>query len=326
MITVPQIDSVSLRRYRYFASSDLDDARERIANVFQPSQLVPSSSQAGYAAFMNYVRLANLSFGSLGYGAEMGVEAGEIEDYYLLLACLGGYASVSVGGRRMVIHQSQGVIVSPNTPFGGTFSEDCEQFFVRIDRQAILAYSGLDTIDIDPLVDLRRTELAPWLQQVALLTSSPDMVRLAQREQRVAVELERLLTTLLLSGQPHNSHERTGPLMVLPRTVRRAEAFIAEHACEPLTLADIAEAAGVPMRTLLHSFKQFRNISPMQLVREARMEKARQMLTCAGDGERVSDIALSCGFVNLGRFANAYRMRFGETPSDTLRGSKRRAA
>ena len=35
---------------------------------------------------MNYVRLANLSFGSLGYGAEMGVEAGEIEDYYLLLA------------------------------------------------------------------------------------------------------------------------------------------------------------------------------------------------------------------------------------------------
>ena len=64
------------------------------------------------------------------------------------------------------------------------------------------------------------------------------------------------------AGQPHHSQQRTASAVLLPRTVRRAEAFIVEHACEPLTLADIANAAGVPVRTLLHSFRRFRNVSP----------------------------------------------------------------
>ncbi|SMG11762.1 anthranilate 1,2-dioxygenase regulatory protein AndR [Paraburkholderia susongensis] len=325
MLPVPlQIAPAALRKYRYFESTDVDDTRQRIATVLQPHRLMPGPSQPGHSAYMNYVRLENLAFGSLGYAGAMSVEAGEIEDYYLVILSLSGYADVSVGSRRTIIGQSQGVVVGPSTRFGGTFSGDCEQFFVRVDKQAILAHSGFEHLQMEPVIDLSRPELAPWLAQLQCLTSSPETVALAQRDRRIAVEIERLLVMLLLTGQPHHSQERAQSSVLLPRTVRRAEAYISEHACEPLTLPDIADAAGVPVRTLLHSFRRFRGVSPMQLVREARIERSREMLMRASDTDRVADIALSCGFVNLGRFANAYREKFGETPSDTLRASRQR--
>ncbi|CAE6723723.1 anthranilate 1,2-dioxygenase regulatory protein AndR [Paraburkholderia nemoris] len=320
-----QIEATALRKYRYFESDDLDDTRQRIASVLQPHRLTPGSIHGGRrAAYMNYVRLENLAFGSLCYAGAMGVEAGEIEDYYLVILSLNGYADVSVGGRRTIVSQSQGVVVGPSTSFGGTFSGDCEQFFVRVEKQAILAHSGYDHLQIEPTIDLSRPELVPWLTQLRMLTSSPETVTLAQHNRRVAVEIERLLVMLLLAGQPYHSQERVQPSVLVPRTVRRAEAFIAEHASEPLTLLNIADAAGVPVRTLLHSFKRFRDVSPMQLVRESRIEMSREMLLRASETDRVVDIALSCGFVNLGRFASAYRERFGETPSDTLRVVRQR--
>jgi transcriptional regulator GlxA family with amidase domain len=35
----------------------------------------------------------------------------------------------------------------------------------------------------------------------------------------------------------------------------------------------------------------------------------------------VTGVAFACGFQNLGHFARDYRLRFGELPSETLKGS-----
>jgi AraC-like DNA-binding protein len=325
MLSAPfHIEPSCLRRYRYFESTDVDDTRERIAEVFQPHRLTPGRALRGRSAYMNHARLQKLGFGSLGYAGTMGVEAGELDDYYLVILSLSGYADVSVGSRRTIIGQSQGVVIGPHTHFSGTFSADCEQFFVRIEKEAILSHAGYQHLQMDPTIDLARPELAPWLAQLRMLASSPELVSLAQRDTRVATELERLLVTLFLAGQPHRSHDRPQASMLVPGVVRRAESYIAEHASEPLHLSDIADAAGVPVRTLLHSFRRYRDISPMQLVREARIERSRMLLMRASDTDRVADIALSCGFVNLGRFASTYRERFGESPSETLRVMRQR--
>ncbi|CAB3807007.1 hypothetical protein LMG28688_06463 [Paraburkholderia caffeinitolerans] len=323
------IEPALLRQYRYFESNDVDDTRQRIAAVLQPHRLMPGVARAGHSAYMNHVRIDSLGFGTIGYAGAMGVDAGEIEDYYLAILSLSGYADVTVAGRRAIVGPTQGVIVGPQMRFGGTFSGDCEQFFVRIDKRAMLAHTGYDHLHIEPLLDLTRPELAPWLAQLRLLASSPETIALAQRDRRVAVEFERLLVTMLLAGQPHHCQTRAtpaAPAAFVPRTVKRAKAYIDEHACEPITLANIAQAAGVPVRTLLDSFQRHSHASPMQMVREARLERARDLLLRARDTERVADIALGCGFANLGRFANAYREKFGETPSATLRAVRQRAS
>jgi len=316
------IETSTLARYRYFDTTDMDEARQRIASVFQPHRLIPSSTKPARSACMNHVRLRHLAFGSLTYGVEMTVEAGEISDYHLIIIILAGIADVNVGDLRASLGKGQGVVLSPATRFGATFSSDCEQFFLRIDKAAFGDHAGLERGRMAPLLELARPDLSPLLAQIHLLTVSPDTVALAQRDDAVAAALERLLVTSLLAGQPLQP-AHAGP--VLPRSVRLAEAFIAAHAFEPLTLADIAKAAGVPVRTLLHSLHSFRNTTPMQQVRDARIVRSRQLLLQGLAQSKVADIAALCGFKNPGRFARAYKEKFLETPSDTLRAAKQRA-
>ena len=313
------IESSDLRRYRLFESTDVDDTQMRIASVLQPHRLKPGPSRPGRTAYMNCARIERISFGSIGYAGSMTVDAGEIADYYLVILGLRGYGDVSVGSQRMIVGQSQGIVISPRTPFAGTFSDDCEQYFLRVSGDAVRAHSGYEHLRIEAAMDMSRRELAPLLMQLRALAASPETVELAQQNRRVAAELERLIVTLLLAGQPHHSQSRANECASVPKSVRRAEAFIAEHALEPLHVSDIAAAAGVPVRTLLHNFKSFRDTTPMQRVREVRMDQSRELLMQAGENDRVADIALSCGFVNLGRYAKVYREKFGEAPSETLR-------
>ena len=51
-----------------------------------------------------------------------------------------------------------------------------------------------------------------------------------------------------------------------------------------------------------------------------RLESARRIAAVAADADsqKVTDIATTLGFFELGRFAQRYRQHFGETPSTTL--------
>ncbi len=161
--------------------------------------------------------------------------------------------------------------------------------------------------------------LRGWLQQLNLVTSSPELLDSARNNPRVATQLERLLLELLASGHATMATD-LGRSRLSPHFVKRAEQFIDANCTEPLRLADIALAVGVPERTLRDGFQKFRGISPMQYLRQIRLERARDALRHAPPDARIAEIALDCGFLHLGRFAVDYRTRFGESPSETLKG------
>lgn len=105
-----------------------------------------------------------------------------------------------------------------------------------------------------------------------------------------------------------------------PRHVVQAERHIREHARLAPTLSQLAQAAGVSVRTLSQAFRVHRGCTPMQALREARLKGVRaELLLATPNGNTVRDIATAWGYAHLGLFAAAYRQRFGETPSQTLR-------
>ena len=58
----------------------------------------------------------------------------------------------------------------------------------------------------------------------------------------------------------------------------------------------------------------------MALVRERRLERTHAQLLAADPAvSSVTEIALNNGFSHLSRFSAAYRRRFAEYPSETLR-------
>jgi AraC-like DNA-binding protein len=105
-----------------------------------------------------------------------------------------------------------------------------------------------------------------------------------------------------------------GPTGPLPAIVRRAEEYMLAHAALPLSISEIASAAGTTSRNLQLVFAQFLGQSPMRRLREIRLDRAREELNANG-GARISDVAQAWGFSHFGRFSADYRARFGELPS-----------
>jgi transcriptional regulator GlxA family with amidase domain len=69
---------------------------------------------------------------------------------------------------------------------------------------------------------------------------------------------------------------------------------------------------------LFAAFKNLREYTPMEFLKEQRLLRAYKKLTNAPPNGSVSYIATACGFNDLSRFARFYRNRFGEFPSVTL--------
>jgi transcriptional regulator GlxA family with amidase domain len=101
--------------------------------------------------------------------------------------------------------------------------------------------------------------------------------------------------------------------------VRKACDYMRAYADEALTMEQVASAVGIGSRSLQAAFRDTLGMTPREILAEIRLENARARLLAPEPATTVTSAALECGFVHLGRFAAAYRHRYGESPSETLR-------
>ena len=82
-----------------------------------------------------------------------------------------------------------------------------------------------------------------------------------------------LVVSLVLRGIPHNYLERlgTGRFGAVPAYVRRAEDFMRANAAVPITMENVAAAAGCSVRTLGSVFRQFRDTTPLTALHRIRL-------------------------------------------------------
>jgi AraC-like DNA-binding protein len=105
-----------------------------------------------------------------------------------------------------------------------------------------------------------------------------------------------------------------------PAAVRRAVAHVEAHATDPITVEDIATAAGVGVRALQAGFRRYLDTTPMGYLFRIRLDHAHRALQAADPSvDTVAAIAHRWGFTHLGRFSVRYRSAFGHSPSETLR-------
>jgi AraC-like DNA-binding protein len=108
----------------------------------------------------------------------------------------------------------------------------------------------------------------------------------------------------------------------LPADLVRVLRWLSAHLSEPIQLEVLAQVAGVRPRTLESHFKLFLGTTPLGWVRRMRLARARQILLRSEPNVTVTDVALTSGFSQLGRFAAQYRQLFGERPSQTMERSR----
>jgi AraC-like DNA-binding protein len=100
--------------------------------------------------------------------------------------------------------------------------------------------------------------------------------------------------------------------------LRCFERLVRERIGEDLRIPSLCDAIGVAQRTLEQTFQDHVGVSPRRYLTILRLHAAREALL-RGIDVHIGSVAANCGLHHPGRFANDYRMLFGEPPSATAR-------
>ncbi len=99
---------------------------------------------------------------------------------------------------------------------------------------------------------------------------------------------------------------------------RGIERFIGENFSDTIAVPQLADAMGVPVKTLQRAFRQRRGMTIRSYLTQVRLDAMHRTLARPVSGTTVTSACFDAGLFHLGRASAAYRQRFGEKPSDTL--------
>lgn len=106
------------------------------------------------------------------------------------------------------------------------------------------------------------------------------------------------------------------------RIVNRARDYVVGRCAEPITVFDMAREAKTTVRTLQNACRDRLGLTPREFLADFRLQEMRRRLENAGPETTVTCAAHEAGFVHMGRASKAYRDRFGEPPSVTLKRTR----
>lgn len=311
---------------------DIARATEHISGVFASHRLDVASGVRRLAMDHRQTGWSDVSFNELRYGEQVLVNAPALVDYYLLQFTLRGHCEITQRGQPLSLPQGTAAVINPTCGYTKRWSEDAVQVIVRVRRErlwrelaGILGIDGVVPVDFRLVSrDFRSEALYLWnMVRILAPQAGADSVTMRTRVHAAAVSH---LLTVLLHTVPNSRDEALAieSRLSTPRYVRRARDYIHAHPTDSFSLTELAAVAGVASRTLHRGFQRNFGMAPFKYLRSVRLSLARQQLSAAAMDRRVSDVALDCGYVNLGRFARDYAAQHGERPSETRRRQRER--
>ena len=268
-------------------------------------------------------RIPQGSFNILRYGAAVEIRPDPFADFYMLeMPLTGGVDLTGEGAVRASSGKDVALLIPPDLRFTSVWRPGTVQVMLKLRASEVLSRwqarlgdpsAGLP--EAPPAIDL--TSPQGWRIR--------EMLGLLRAEaMRAAEENLDLLSTTPLSGALLDTVvawlkdlKREPGAAPLPAPLRRVMQLIDQRLAHDLTVAEMAQAAGVSERSVFNLFASFLGTTPMAHVAERRLAHARALLVQGGWS--ASAAAKASGIAHAGRFGQAYRRKFGEMPSETAR-------
>jgi AraC-like DNA-binding protein len=328
-MTAPPVKGVPPRRV-VVHTTDFDDARRAMEHTFLPMAMWPMEPLAGLNMRLDSAQVHEMTTSTVTFGRCIGLRSVESRTYHVAVP-LTGVAESQAGLREPIVTtQEQAAIFSVDESFAIHWRGDCTQ--LCLDFPGAVLNSRLEQhLDVplgkplafEAAMDLTTPKGRGWLR----------MLRLANREARrphgllenplTAKSIEAALLDGLLLAQRHNYSDALlrDASAAPPRAVREAVELLETSPERSWSVPLLAKEVHVSVRSLQEGFRRSLDTTPTRYLRAVRLRKIREdLLSAAAEDTTVGTIVYRWGIVNQGRFANSYQRKFGETPSDTLRG------
>ncbi len=291
---------------------------------------VTGGDPQSFAATFHAVLIRDVTLGYLDYTTAVRIEARELPDDHLVIVPATGISTITTMGTEVATSPVMAAIPRPAQPMTVDCEADAAHLVVRISRQALETHLGrllgrtVDRpIEFDPAFDLSTGAASRWNFAVQMLHAELYEADSLLHQSAGVGPLEEFLMSALLYCQDSNYRSQLDPsARRTGRIVTDAMDFIEHHLAEPISVDDIAAEVEVSVRTLQNQFAKDLDQTPTRYLRERRLDRARSDLAdaTASSGVSVTEVATRWGFTHLGRFAAVYKNRFGESPSQTLKG------
>jgi len=265
----------------------------------------------------------------LVYGTPVRVDISQL-GFFLLELPLSGSSTTYCGDGRVLSGPGQGVVAGPYQQFATEWTQDCSKLLIKLESNALESYLStllgrrqIRALDFEMGMDLSSTASATLLRVVQWIVDDLDQPEsLINTVPLASLQYQNMLMWTLLHCQSNNYSEELAEreLPRVPYYILQTERYIQQNYSGEIGLEQLVEIACVSERSLLEGFKRYRDVSPMKLLKLTRLDYMHLALK-ETDSKRstVTDVALACGFSQLGKLSTEYKERFGESPSETLR-------
>lgn len=323
-------------RNRIFHSSEKVATHDHVSRELADHQLQWRNGNPDTAMFK--ARINQLKLFVLRYGAEVEVRTRPFDDFALVHTSMRSGAEIECDGQVLHVKQGAVAVIAPRKSIRLRWEEGSEQLILKV-PYSLLQDLRPHATRYEPPARLQSGLLqSPACQmQWGLLLQSLLTIAAQPQDNTMSAEwtdhFERSVALFLLTqqghaaasckqqdGAPHHSTIAELPACGAAPRMEALEHYMRTKLCAPVQLADLAQAAGVSVRTLNMLCHRFHGVSPMDLLRNMRLDAAHAALR-AKPHVSVTETALQYGFGHLGRFSAYYRQRFGQLPKYTLGSS-----
>lgn len=316
-----------LSQWQIMNTHNPDRACAHLSSLFRPHK-VRDHVQSDPLHFQhNRVEMGSFSINALSYGKEVTIDArNNLADSYLVTFTLRGSSEVMQHKNAFNTHAGTVCVLNPSQPLKDHMSKDCELLIVQIEGNSLRELLSEELgVPINQALEFQAVscslsgKAASFARMVNMVCEDLTDKHSGLQYQRVNRQIERTLVSLLLTEIPHNYSDRLNQEIKnpAPYIILRVEDYIHTNLRERIVLDDLSAITGFSNRTLQLAFKKFRGVTPMEYLRNCRLDYARNLLMKSSIEKSITEIALDSGFTHLGKFANYYKARFGELPSKT---------
>lgn len=307
--------------------SNIEDARAFFQNSYNGRDYRLEATNRPFAFRCSTVGDDDLRLRSIAMDGAMGGSF-VLTDVYVAAWLTAGTGTLTAGSDRIDFEPGQPLVIPRDRSchFAGRDYRDSSMMFSAafLDAQAEAfegAAQGSLRFDMGPLA---REDAAMWsyaARATARVLNDPRSTAL------MVAEAKHAAAAAMLESFPHDftpTAEQTSA--VSSRRIIAASEYIRAHADQPITICDIAAAAGLSTRGVQSAFNRDLGMPPLAYLRLVRLDRARDDLQAGpAVADEVSKVAHRWGFAHMGRFAGYYADRHGESPSDTLRRARHAA-